>query len=62
MAARLGGRAGLLRRRSAARRPPRDDKFYQLEMLPVPSGNLHMGHVLNYTMGDVVTHFQRRNG
>jgi leucyl-tRNA synthetase len=37
--------------------------WYQLEMLPYPSGNgMHMGHVLNYTMGDVVTHFRRRNG
>ncbi len=36
--------------------------FYQLEMLPYPSGTLHMGHVLNYTMGDVITHFRRRNG
>ena len=36
--------------------------WYQLEMLPYPSGTLHMGHVLNYTMGDVVTHYQRRNG
>jgi len=33
-----------------------------LEMLPYPSGQLHMGHVLNYTMGDVVTHFRRRTG
>src|SRR6059058_2421626 len=43
----------------------RDERphWYQLEMLPYPSGNgLHMGHVLNYTMGDVVTHFRRRNG
>ena len=31
-------------------------------MLPYPSGTLHMGHVLNYTMGDVLTHFRRRNG
>ncbi|MDX6508157.1 MAG: leucyl-tRNA synthetase [Gaiellaceae bacterium] len=37
-------------------------EFYMLEMLPYPSGHLHMGHVLNYTLGDVVTHFQRRNG
>ncbi|HZR93054.1 MAG TPA: leucine--tRNA ligase [Gaiellaceae bacterium] len=36
--------------------------WYQLEMLPYPSGTLHMGHVLNYTMGDVLTHFRRRNG
>jgi leucyl-tRNA synthetase len=37
--------------------------WYQLEMLPYPSGReMHMGHVLNYTMGDVVTWFRRRNG
>jgi leucyl-tRNA synthetase len=42
--------------------PPDDSHWYQLEMLPYPSGTLHMGHVLNYTMGDVVTHLRRRKG
>ena len=41
---------------------PRDGKYYLLEMLPYPSGTLHVGHVRNYTQGDVVTHFHRRRG
>jgi leucyl-tRNA synthetase len=41
---------------------PKERKSYVLEMLPYPSGTLHMGHTLLYTIGDVVTHFRRRNG
>jgi leucyl-tRNA synthetase len=37
-------------------------KSYVLEQLPYPSGSLHMGHLLVYTIGDVVSHFRRRNG
>jgi leucyl-tRNA synthetase len=39
-----------------------EPKSYVLEQLPYPSGTLHMGHLLVYTIGDVVAHFRRRNG
>jgi leucyl-tRNA synthetase len=47
--------------------PARDEaagvrKSYVLEQLPYPSGSLHMGHMLVYTIGDIATHFRRRNG
>ena len=41
---------------------PVQPKSYVLEMLPYPSGTLHMGHMLVYTIGDVVTRFRARNG
>jgi leucyl-tRNA synthetase len=45
-----------------AREDAPGEKYYCLCMLPYPSGRLHMGHVRNYTIGDLITRYQRMNG
>jgi leucyl-tRNA synthetase len=50
------------RRAFAATRDETRPKYYVLEMFPYPSGRIHMGHVRNYAMGDVVARFKKAQG
>src|ERR1700677_4947090 len=46
----------------AAKNDDKRPKYYVLEMFPYPSGRIHIGHVRNYTMGDVLARFRRAQG